>query len=57
MKKQDLEISPRYIVDNTGKKTEVILDIATFETMLENLEDTYFGLEAKKVSSEKSSTL
>ncbi len=48
MKKQVLEISPKYIVDETGKKTEVVLDISTFEQMLESLEDFYFGLEAEK---------
>ncbi|HJZ23856.1 MAG TPA: hypothetical protein VJ201_05340 [Candidatus Babeliales bacterium] len=48
MKKEDLNISPRYIVDSTGKKTEVVLDISTFEKMLESLEDMYFGLQAEQ---------
>lgn len=47
MKKYPLEISPRYIVDDLGKRTEVILDIPTFEQMLESLEDSYFGLRAE----------
>lgn len=52
MKKQVLEISPRYIIDSSGKKTEVVLDISTFEQMLENLEDLYFGLKAEKTLAE-----
>ena len=46
--KEIIEISPRYIVDENGKKTEVVLDISTFEQILENLEDLYFGLKAKE---------
>ncbi len=52
MKKHILEISPRYIVDDAGKKTEVVLDISTFEQMLESLEDSYFGLKAEQALSE-----
>ena len=52
MKKEVLEISPRYIVDSAGKKTEVILEIATFEKMLESLEDMYFGLKADQALDE-----
>lgn len=52
MKKKVLEISPRYIVDSTGKKTAVVLDISTFEQMLEDLEDFYFGLQAEKALKE-----
>ena len=53
MKKNILEISPRYIVDSTGKKTEVILDVSTFEKILESLEDLYFGLQAEKALQEE----
>jgi predicted DNA-binding protein len=52
MKKETLEISPRYIIDSSGNKTEVILDVSTFEKMLEALEDLYFGLEAEKALKE-----
>lgn len=52
MKKQILEISPKYIVDSTGKKMEVVLDIVTFEKMLEQLEDLYFGLKAERALKE-----
>ena len=52
MKKKALEILPRYIVDSTGKKTEVVLDISTFEKMLESLEDLYFGLQAEQALEE-----
>jgi hypothetical protein len=45
--KNALNISPRYIVDETGKKTEVILDVATFEQLLEYLEDVYYSAIAK----------
>lgn len=56
MKKQnstlDLEISPQYLVDESGKKTGVLLDIATFEQIIESLEDFYFGLEAMQALQE-----
>lgn len=52
MKKIGLEISPRYIVDSYGKKIEVILDISTFEQLLEELEDLYFGLAAEQALAE-----
>lgn len=52
MKKNILEISPRYIVDSSGKKTEVVLDISTFEQMLESIEDLYFGLKAEQALAE-----
>ncbi len=48
MKKHSLEISPRYIVDSSGKKTEVVLDISTFEKMLSSLEDMYLGIKAEQ---------
>lgn len=49
MKKQILEISPQFIIDRTGKKTGVLLDISTFESMLEKLEELYLGLEAEHI--------
>lgn len=52
MKKEILDISPRYIVNEKGQKTEVILDIMTFEKILEELEDLYLGQQAQKVLSE-----
>lgn len=52
MKKPMIEISPKYIVDSTGKETEVVLDITTFEQMLEYLEDIYFGIKAEKALAE-----
>lgn len=45
---KQFEISPRYIIDRSGKKVEVVLDIATFEKMLERLEDLYFGSMAEE---------
>ncbi|MFI5332536.1 MAG: hypothetical protein ACHQVS_00370 [Candidatus Babeliales bacterium] len=48
MKKQSsAEITPQFIVDKAGKKTGVILDIATFEQLMEKLEDLYLGTLAK----------
>ena len=37
------KITPQYIVDKAGKKTGVILDILSFEQLLEEIEDIYFG--------------
>lgn len=47
-----IEIEPRYIVDNSGKKKEVILNIKTFEKILEQLEDMYLAREAQKALQE-----
>ncbi len=52
MKKDAMDIEPRYIVDSTGKKIEVVLDISTFEKMVENLEDSHFGEQAERVLEE-----
>ncbi len=37
------EISPQYIIDKGGKKTAVIIDIETYEKLLEEIEDIYLG--------------
>ncbi len=47
-----IQIKPRYIVDNSGKKREVVLDIKVFEKILENLEDAYLVKEAEKAFQE-----
>ncbi|MBT4855956.1 hypothetical protein HOM50_00190 [bacterium] len=52
MKKDAMDIEPRYIVDSTGKKIEVVLDISTFEKMVEKLEDSYFGEQAERALEE-----
>lgn len=49
MKKNMPKSVPRYIVDDSGKKREVILDIKVYEKMVEQLEDFYLGMEAAKV--------
>ena len=36
-------IRPQYILDQTGNKTAVILDIVTFENMVDALEDNYLA--------------
>jgi hypothetical protein len=42
------KITPQYIIDKSGKKTGVILDILAFEQLLEEIEDIYFGSIAHK---------
>jgi hypothetical protein len=50
MKKRQnmLEISPQYLVDKSGKKVSVLLDIVTFEQMVELYENLCCGNLAKK---------
>lgn len=43
MKKDFLNIHPQFIVDQNGKKTGVIMNIETFEELIEKIEDLYFG--------------
>lgn len=43
MKPRSGDIPAQFIVDNAGKKTAVILDIKTFEKLLDELEDFYLG--------------
>lgn len=52
MKKEKLTIDPQYLVDKAGKKTAVMLDIKTFENILEYVEDEYFGKQAAKLLQE-----
>lgn len=54
MKKQMLNIVPQFIVDKTGKKTGVLLDMATFEQLLEKVEELYLGLEAEQILEDES---
>jgi len=42
-------IKPQYIVDSKGKKTAVVLDVKTFTSMVEELEDLYDVIEAEKI--------
>ena len=42
-------ITPQYIVDNEGKKTGVVLDLKTFASMIEELEDLQDIVEAEKI--------
>lgn len=48
-----LHIEPQYIIDKSGKKTAVILDILSFEQLLEKIEDIYFGATAHKALQEE----
>jgi hypothetical protein len=47
------KITPQYIIDKSGKKTGVILDMPTFEQLLEEIEDLYFGAIAHKALQEE----
>ena len=42
-------IKPQYIVDNNGNKTGVVLDVQTFTSMIEELEDLYDIMQAEKI--------
>ena len=42
-------IAPQYIVDSKGKKTGVLLDLKTFTSMVEELEDLYDVMQAEKI--------
>lgn len=46
------DLVPQYIVDKSGKKTSVVIDIEKFEQFLQEVEDMYFGLLAKKIVEE-----
>jgi hypothetical protein len=46
---QEIHIKPQFIFDNVGNKKAVILDILTFESLLEALEDTALGKLTKEV--------
>ena len=43
------KIKPRYIIDEKGKKTSVILDVKIFKLMLDELEDLYDIAQAEEV--------
>jgi hypothetical protein len=47
------KITPQYIIDKAGKKTGVILDILSFERLIEEIEDIYFGSIAHKALQEE----
>lgn len=41
-------ITPQFIINEKGKKTAVILDIKSFEKLLEEVEDIYLGAISEK---------
>lgn len=47
-------LKPQFIVDSSGKKTAVILDIKSYETFLEEVEDLYLGMLASQALAEDS---
>ncbi|MFH1644236.1 MAG: hypothetical protein ABIA74_03610 [bacterium] len=40
---------PQYIVDSNGKKTSVVLDLKTFASLVEELEDLYDIAQAEEI--------
>ena len=42
----------QFVVDKTGKKTAVILDIETFQHLMDELEDFYLGIIAQTAKRE-----
>lgn len=42
-------MTPQYIVDGAGKKTSVVLDLKTFNLIIEELEDLQDIREAEKI--------
>ena len=47
------ELKAQYLIDNKGNKTGVLLDIKTFEALIEKLEDLYDITEAEKIIEKK----
>jgi hypothetical protein len=41
-------LNPKFIVDEKGKKTAVVLDIKLYEAFLEEVEDLYLGMLASQ---------
>lgn len=52
MKPNLADLAPQYIVDKAGKKMSIIIDLKKFEQFLEEMEDRYFSLLAKKTLEE-----
>jgi predicted DNA-binding protein len=53
MKTSFLEsLSPQYIVDDTGKRSAVILDVKVYERLLEELEDFYLSRAGEDILSQ-----
>lgn len=50
-------IPTHFIVDKTGKKTAVILDIETFQHLIDELEDFYLGIIAQTAKREDAETV
>ena len=48
MPKEFLMPEPRYIIDKTGKKVAVILDVHVYEQLLEVIEDFCLGKMAQE---------
>lgn len=46
-------LKPQFIIDNEGKKTAVVLDIKSYETFLEKVEDLYLGMLATQALAEE----
>ena len=53
MKKRLINVHPQFIVDKAGKKTGVVMDISTFEELMEKFEELYLGALAEDVLKEE----
>ncbi|MBY0353417.1 hypothetical protein K2W90_03570 [Candidatus Babeliales bacterium] len=53
MRQKLSELSTQFIVDKAGKKTGVILDMKTFQNLLEEIEDLYLATLAQAALQEK----
>ena len=51
------ELSTQFIVDQKGKKTGVILDIKTFQRLLDELEDFYLATLAEAALLDRENTV
>ena len=55
--KASVGLNPQFIIDAQGKKTAVILDIRTYERLVEHIQGLYLGfMGAEKTSSSTASS-
>lgn len=54
MKKNLIGPKPRFITDDQGNKLEVILDIQTYDQLVDFFEDHYLGKMAEEVLADES---
>ena len=54
MKKNVIELKPRFVLDEQGNRVEVILDIQTYDQLVDHFEDHYLGKMAEEVLASES---